>query len=118
MGRRVDYEEGQRERVYQRDHGRCKICGVKVGNDPKDRAWELHHINGDSSFTIDWNLEVRCIYCHNRAHKSRWGSVFNWLTTNVGRRAWVNGKLRDRERIVEYAQNSFSDKIDRMRSEQ
>ena len=86
---RVQYTKGQRQRIYTRDGGRCRNCNVRVGNGPRDFAWEIHHIDGDPRHTYDENLEVRCIGCHNIAHPVRYNSELNGIYWNGQRAAWV-----------------------------
>jgi hypothetical protein len=56
---RAGYGRGQRDRVFERCQGKCADCGVRVGDRPLDLAYEFHHIDHDSSNTVDENLEVR-----------------------------------------------------------
>lgn len=76
-----DYEEpGPKEkkiirhRIYERDGGRCVVCGVPLREEPG--SWgsaHLHHKRG-GRHRKDWtdaNLEIRCIYDHNDAHNPK-----------------------------------------------
>lgn len=55
--------KSQRDRLFKANAGRCCVCKrPKVG-------LELHHIDGDSSNTVDENLAVLCVEDHDRHHR-------------------------------------------------
>lgn len=62
MGR-VDPTPRQREQLYDANAHRCCVCKKK------DVGLHLHHIDEDSSNTIDDNLAVLCVEDHDRHHR-------------------------------------------------
>ncbi len=79
--RGVDMIE-QRERIYQRDAGWCKIngprCLNKRGASQAREECELHHKKGGLTgrCDCDHNLEIACRKCHRTQHvQTRFGEL-------------------------------------------
>ena len=96
MLNRVSMSPSQKRRIYDRDSGRCKAGRRPVGDRPNDFAYEIHHIDYDPSNTIDRNLEVRWIRCHNRVHPWRWRSKLNSLYLNWQRDQWIETRRQQK----------------------
>ena len=60
---RVDPTDSQRTRLFEANAHRCCVC--KRPN----LGLHLHHIDGDSSHTVDDNLAVLCVEDHDRHHR-------------------------------------------------
>jgi hypothetical protein len=61
--RRINPNSSQRERLLMANANRCcvcKRCGVGL---------HLHHIDQDSSNTVDENLAILCVEDHDRHHR-------------------------------------------------
>lgn len=62
---RVDPTDAQRMRLLEANAHRCCVC--KLPN----LGLHLHHIDGNSSNTIDRNLAVLCVEDHDRHHRPK-----------------------------------------------
>lgn len=60
---RIDPTYSQRRRLFKANANRCCVC--KRPN----LGLHLHHIDGDSSNTVDDNLAVLCVEDHDRHHR-------------------------------------------------
>lgn len=64
--RLIHFPNDTRRAVWQRDKGRCYLCGTRVGR----REWELEHIrplyeaHGDINFWKLDNCGTACVDCH------------------------------------------------------
>lgn len=50
--------------VWQRDQGRCCMCGVEYG----ERSVHIHHLDGDHTHSTEDNMACLCQSCHRLAH--------------------------------------------------
>jgi hypothetical protein len=60
---RIDPTPNQRQRLLEANANRCCVC-KRSG-----LGLHLHHIDGDSSNTVDQNLAVLCVEDHDRHHR-------------------------------------------------
>ena len=84
MTRRIRVTDKQRRRLLAANADRCCVCKRN------EVGFHLHHIDGDSSNTIDGNLAVLCIEDHDRHHRPK------------AYRSRVNHLELDAERILKY----------------
>ena len=66
-GKRVAPSSAQGEKVVDDCKRKCVICGKKYDEDPGD--FEIHHINGDRSYTVTSNLVLLCLSHHKKVHR-------------------------------------------------
>ena len=80
MKRRIRVTDRQRRRLLAANADRCCVCKRN------EIGFHLHHIDGDSSNTIDRNLAVLCVEDHNRHHRQEtYGSRVNHLELDAER---------------------------------
>jgi len=63
-GKRVAPSSAQGKVVIDK-YKKCVICAKKY-DDPDD--FQIHHVNGDRSYTITSNLVLLCHSCHKKVH--------------------------------------------------
>jgi 5-methylcytosine-specific restriction endonuclease McrA len=63
-GKRVAPSSPQGKVVIDK-YKKCAICGKKY-DDPDD--FQIHHVNGDRSYTVTSNLVLLCHSCHKKVH--------------------------------------------------
>ena len=80
MTRRIRGTKRQRRRLLAASADRCCVCKRNEVN------LHLHHIDGDSSNTIDRNLAVLCVEDHDRHHRQEaYGSRANHVELGAER---------------------------------
>ncbi len=65
-GKRVTPTSSQGKMVINECKRKCVICGKKYDDDPED--FQIHHINGDRSYSVTSNLVLLCHSCHKKIH--------------------------------------------------
>jgi hypothetical protein len=71
---RKSYTPSQKCEVIDRSGNQCEICGTEDDTE----VFELHHINGDSSYSIETNLLLVYPTCHSRVHNKANSKLANY----------------------------------------
>jgi hypothetical protein len=59
-----EFNEGLKEIIRDRDEYKCRICLSSQG----ERAFPVHHIDGDKNNNKHENLITLCLSCHGHVH--------------------------------------------------
>ena len=65
-GTRIKVSVSQEFTVLENYSHKCVICGKPYDKD----GFKIHHINGDSSFTVTKNLVSVCHRCHKKINRA------------------------------------------------
>lgn len=77
-GKRVPPNSSQGKVVIE-THKQCVICGEKY-DDPDN--FEIHHLNGDRSYTVTSNLVLLCLRCHKKVHNHARSKLSDYKVKN------------------------------------
>jgi len=76
-GARVAPNSAQWIKVIDDHKRKCATCGKKYDEDPSD--FEIHHVNGDRSYTVTSNLVLLCHSCHKNIHNGAKAELKDWI---------------------------------------
>jgi hypothetical protein len=71
---RKSYIQSQKCEVIDRSGNKCEICRTEEDNE----VFELHHINGDSTYSVETNLLLVYPTCHTRVHNKANSKLANY----------------------------------------
>lgn len=77
-GKRIPLSSPQGKVVIER-YKECAICSKKH-NDPDD--FQIHHVNGDRSYTVTSNLVLLCHSCHKKVHTHAMAKLKDYKVKN------------------------------------
>ena len=66
-------------KVVIEKYKKCAICPKKY-NDPDD--FQIHHVNGDRSYTVTSNLVLLCLSCHKKVHTHAMAKLKDYKVKN------------------------------------
>lgn len=57
-------ETGVRDRLWERCHGCCEMCGLELNRDGQKHNYAIHHLDSNRLNNAEENLIVVCTKCH------------------------------------------------------
>jgi 5-methylcytosine-specific restriction endonuclease McrA len=77
---RVAPSSPQGKEVVKACRGKCVTCPKKYLEDPDD--FQIHHVNGDRSYTVTSNLVLICHSCHKKIHDSASAKLRDYINSH------------------------------------
>ena len=77
-GKRIPPSSSQGKVVIE-THKQCVICGEKYEDSDN---FDIHHLDGDRSYTVTTNLVLLCLRCHKKVHKHARSKLSDYKVKN------------------------------------